>query len=254
MLNLDTPAVVLRRSDYGESHRMVLLATRDVGTLSVVARHARKSVKRFGGGLEHFTLIRASLRRKKQDGPWNLERTRVMRFHEGFVQDMGRYAAGSYAVELFRTLVPQAVVEEDVFDWLAGFLSRWEQVLPTPVQMAAEELWLLSLLGHCPRFDRCVTCGREAPPRSWARFDAPAGGIVCSLCGGEGPRLGSRARRLLIAASGYDGTPWLDDEELARFALKEASTIRRCMDGTIRALMDREPRSMPGLREAWRLR
>ena len=32
---------------------------------------------------------------------------------------------------------------------------------------------------------------------------------------------------------------------------REAGTIRRCMDHTVRALADREPRAMPALRKVW---
>ncbi len=249
MLSLETPAIVLRRSDYGESHRMVLLATEQAGILSVVARHARRSVKRFGGGLEFFTLVTATLERKKEDGPWNLARTRIVRFHDGFVGDMGRFAAGSYGIELFRMLVPEEVIEPEVFLWLAGYLERWESELPSPLDIVCEELGLLGLLGHAPRFDRCVSCGREAPPNAWARFDAPAGGIVCSTCGGEGPRLGSRVRYLFVATA--RGDDWQKDELLVHVAQSETPTLRRCMDSYIRALADREPRSMKELRRAW---
>lgn len=244
MKTLTTDAFVLRRTDYGESHRMVMLATREVGVLTAVARHARKSTRRFGGGLELFTLVGADLECRKQDGPWALARTRVLRYHEGFAGDVGRLAAGSYAVELVRLLVPREVAEEDAFEWLRRFLEAWENELPGPVEMALEELALLGILGHAPRFDLCVSCGREAPQRSWARFDHAAGGIVCTACGGEGIRLSSRLRAFLIAAGGADGA-------LRGEAEAQAGTLRRCLDLYVRAVADREPRSMPTLRAAW---
>jgi DNA repair protein RecO (recombination protein O) len=252
MRSLTTPAVVLRRTDYGESHRMVLLATREAGTLSVMARHARRSTKRFGGALELFTVFKAVIERKKEDGPWSLSSARVVRYHEGFASDVGRFAAGSYAVELYRMLVPQEVIEEETFSWLIGFFEKYESRLPDPARMAMEELTLLAILGHGPRFDRCVTCGREAPPRSWSSFDHAAGGIVCRQCGGTGLRLGSRLRTFLISAS-EGGAGERFTEELLEGALAEAGTLRRCIDLYVRAVADREPRSMPALRNAWGL-
>jgi DNA repair protein RecO (recombination protein O) len=244
---LTTDAFVLRRTDYGESHRMVMLATREAGVLSAVARHARRSTRRFGGALELFTLIGAELERRTEDGPWALANTRILRYHEGYARDVGRLAAGSYAVELFRLLVPREVGEEEAFSWLDGFLARWESELPGPVEMAVEELALLSVLGHAPRFDRCVSCGREAPEKSWARFDHAAGGIVCAGCGGEGLRLGSRMRAFLIAA----GAGGAADATPAGSIAGEEAVLRRCLDLYVRAVADREPRSMPALRRAW---
>lgn len=243
---LTTEATVLRRTDYGESHRMVLLATREAGVLSAIARHARKSTKRFGGGLELFTVSEARLERKKQEGPWALARTRILRFHGGFAGDLGRLAAGSYAVELVRMLVPREVAEEEAFEWLVAFFEGYENRLPDPFEMAGRELALLSILGHAPRFDRCVSCGREAPERSWARFDHAAGGIVCNQCGGTGLRLGSKLRSFLIAAGSG-----ADVRDVAPDVLAEARTLRRCLDLYIRAVADREPRAMGSLREAW---
>jgi DNA repair protein RecO len=232
---------------------MVLLATRRAGTVSVAARHARRSVKRFAGGLEMFTLLAASLERKGREGPWQLAGTRVKIFHEGFCRDVGRLAAGSYAVELYRMLVAEEVVEAAVFDWLAGFFARWEHEMPSPLEMAREELALLALLGHAPRFDRCVTCGKEAPARAWARFDPPAGGIVCRRCGGEGPALGSRLRGLLMEATRWGPDRGEDGEGLGALAPAEAARVRQCMDGYIRALADREPRSLSELERCWGL-
>jgi DNA repair protein RecO (recombination protein O) len=252
LIVLETEALVLRRTDYGESHRMLLLATEAGGTLSAVARHARKSTRRFGGALELFTRMRARIERRKPEGAWALASAQVLAFHEGFVRDVGRLAAGSYAIELYRMLVPHEVAEPEAFDWLCRFLEQHESRLPDPVDMAGWEMALLSILGHTPRFDRCVTCGREAPARSWAHFDHASGGIVCSSCGGEGLRLGSRLRTFLIAVAGEPGLLEEDDTLLA-VAREQARVVRRCMDLYIRAIADREPRSMPQLRRAWDL-
>ena len=246
---MTTSAVVLRRTDYGESHRMVLMATEDAGTLSAIARHARRSTRRFGGALELFTVLEARLERRRQEAPWNLASARVLRYHEGFAGDVGRLAAGSYAIELYRMLVPRELADEEAFAWLLDFFARYESVLPGPEQMAVEELALLAALGHAPRFDRCVTCGREAPERSWAAFDHAAGGIVCRSCGGRGLRLGSRLRAFLIEAS----EPGRDREPTGEVEVPDVLALRRCLDLYVRAVADREPRSMQALRGAWGL-
>jgi DNA repair protein RecO (recombination protein O) len=244
---MTTSAIVLRRTDYGESHRMILMATEDAGTLSAIARHARRSTRRFGGALELFTVLEARLERRREEAPWNLERARVLRYHEGFAADVGRLAAGSYAIELYRMLVPHELAEEEAYRWLLDFFDRYEDALPGPVQMVVEELALLSVLGHIPRFDRCVTCGREAPGRSWASFDHAAGGIVCRSCGGRGLRLGSRLRSFMIEA-----TAAAESREVpAGVDASDVATLRRCLDLYVRALADREPRSMVALRGAW---
>ena len=55
----DTPAVVVRVVDYGEADRIVTLLTRARGKLAAMARGARKSRRRFAGGVGMFAHGRA---------------------------------------------------------------------------------------------------------------------------------------------------------------------------------------------------
>ena len=56
-----TLAVLLRSVDYGEADRIVTLLTERRGRVSVLARSARKSTKRFLGALEPFGVIEAEI-------------------------------------------------------------------------------------------------------------------------------------------------------------------------------------------------
>src|SRR5476651_1598048 len=55
-----TDALILRTYKLGESDRIVVFLTRDRGKKRGVAKNARKSFKRFGGGLEPMTSGRVS--------------------------------------------------------------------------------------------------------------------------------------------------------------------------------------------------
>jgi DNA repair protein RecO (recombination protein O) len=52
---LATDAVVLHAFDYMESSRIVRLATRETGVVSVLARGVRRAKSRFGGSLDLYT-------------------------------------------------------------------------------------------------------------------------------------------------------------------------------------------------------
>src|SRR5687767_5040643 len=58
---LATEAIVLHAFDYLESSRIIRLLTRDGGLRSGLAKGARKSQRRFGGGLDLFAQGTASL-------------------------------------------------------------------------------------------------------------------------------------------------------------------------------------------------
>ena len=58
-------AVVLRHADWGEADRLLVLQTRQLGKLRVVAKGARRIRSRKAGHLEPFTHVRLQLARAR---------------------------------------------------------------------------------------------------------------------------------------------------------------------------------------------
>ena len=57
MSSFSTPAIVLRRIDYGEYDFVITLFTLRKGKITVIAKSAKKSKKRFAGILELFSTL-----------------------------------------------------------------------------------------------------------------------------------------------------------------------------------------------------
>jgi recombinational DNA repair protein (RecF pathway) len=57
MSSLSTPAIILRRIEYGDFDLILSFLTLEKGKLSAIAKSARKSTKRFGGILELFAAL-----------------------------------------------------------------------------------------------------------------------------------------------------------------------------------------------------
>ena len=62
-----SPAIVLRRLAYGDFDLIVTALTLSSGKLTVIAKNARKSRKRFQGVLEPFSLIHMECRLPRRD-------------------------------------------------------------------------------------------------------------------------------------------------------------------------------------------
>ena len=58
MVGIEDEAIVLRAVDFGESDLIAHLLVPEIGRLTVIAKHARKSRKRFPGSLDIFNHIR----------------------------------------------------------------------------------------------------------------------------------------------------------------------------------------------------
>jgi DNA repair protein RecO (recombination protein O) len=215
MAVLSTPAIVLRAVNTGESDRVVTLIGRDTGLLSALARGARKSQKRFAGGLGLCAVGVACLRERAGIELLTLERFEPTRAHPMLGADVARMAHAAYAAELVAKLCAPRQVEPQVHDWLLELLARLNADGASAERLRVFELGLLGMLGFGPVVDRCAVCGgaryagRDVAEVAF-RWDPDRGGAVCVACARGGRPLAAAARAALA--------------RLARTALVDAAT------------------------------
>ncbi len=180
-------AVVLRTVDYGEADRVVTLLSRERGKLVAFARAARASKRRFGGGLEPFTLVSAELaERGGCDAMARLESVNVERAFHQIRGDLARIGCAAYAAELARELTRDHQPHAALFDLLVEYLGRLDAAPARPVELRVFELGALEAAGFQPRLDCCSRCGEAAGVGgAGAPFSPTDGGLLCARCGGE---------------------------------------------------------------------
>lgn len=195
MGSLSTPAIVLRAVNYGEADRIVTLFGRDTGRLSALARGARKSQRRFAGGLGLCAVGVASLRERAGADLLTLESFDATTAHAALGTDVARMAHAAYAAELVTKLCAPRQVEGAVYDWLAELLGCLDAEGASAERLRVFELGLLRALGLGPVVDRCLVCGDSAA-RSY-RWDPDRGGAVCTGCARGGRPISTEARAAL---------------------------------------------------------
>jgi DNA repair protein RecO (recombination protein O) len=201
--SLTTPAIVLRAVNYGEADRIVTLFGRDTGRVSALARGARKSQRRFAGGLSLCALGTAALRERPGADLATLERFDVTASHPALGADVARMAHAAYAAELVGKLCAPHQVEAAVFDWLAEFLRLLDADGASAERLRVFEIGLLTGLGFGPVLDTCAACGGDsfagrAPAEVAFRWDPDRGGAVCTACARGGRPLPPAVREALI--------------------------------------------------------
>lgn len=209
---IHTDAIVLQRSELGESDRIVTLLTGDEGILRAVAPGARRSKRRFVGCLELFACLEVSL---SDQGPGRLARLEeaVLRdSHEAVKSDLLAIAHASYLSELILVFWGERDEAGQAQRLLGEALSRLDAGPLSTEELRRFELQVLTLAGFEPRLDACLGCGAENS-RQWV-FDHDRGGIVCSSCLAQGAR-GARTEpvtasvlRLLRALQKGGGVPF----------------------------------------------
>jgi len=179
---LKLTAIVLRAVDYGEADRVITLLSRERGKVTAFARAARASRRRFGGGLEPFTLVAAELRERQGADLLGLESVSPLRPHGAIRGDLARIACASYAAELARELVRDHEPHEELFELLLAYLGVLDRSAARPATLRAFELGALRAAGLAPRLDACARCGGPLPARGPVRFDPAHGGALCATC------------------------------------------------------------------------
>jgi DNA repair protein RecO (recombination protein O) len=200
MISQSTPAIVLRAVNYGEADRIVTLFGRDTGRVSALARGARKSQKRFAGGLGLCAVGEAWVRERARADLATLERFDVAESHQTFATDVARMAHAAYAAELVGKLCAPKQVEVAVFDWLLAFLRLLDAEGASAERLRVLEIGLLGRLGFGPVVDTCAACGGRngAGAGLGYRWDPDRGGAVCLACARGGRPLGAPVREALV--------------------------------------------------------
>src|SRR5881398_985551 len=176
-------AVVIGSFPLGESDRVVTFYSRDFGKIRGVAKASRRLRSRFAGALELFTLGELVFFDTDRSELVRIDHFDIVRPFGRVRGDLERLGQASWIVEW----VARLTAERDRHVALYALLVRSLRALEGPVPPSRVALCFgvraVETLGHRPRLDACVECGRAYP------FPRPAlgdGGLMCQACARPG--------------------------------------------------------------------
>lgn len=109
--DLCTKALVLRRTKYGETDRIISLLTPE-GKLDVLARGVRKEKSRLAGGVEMFCLTEVVVHQHRpgqgrEKGLATLTSARMLKFYQQILTDLARLELASTALKAIAKVANQ---------------------------------------------------------------------------------------------------------------------------------------------------
>ena len=203
---VSTRAILLRAVDHGDSDRIVTFLTQDYGLVSALARGARKSTKRFAGGLEPFSDVAIRYTTKKgqlegglfEGGLCTLTSATPKRFFSGLLGSVERMNAAGKATKWLNRFAQPGIDGSSMFR--AG-LRAYALMESTPFPNARGVLFvdqLLFLNGLALRLDSCVVSGKVPGYDEPTYVDPTRGGVISARYRGpHSVRLSASARGLL---------------------------------------------------------
>jgi DNA repair protein RecO (recombination protein O) len=179
----------LKLVDFGEADRVVTLLAATDAPVFAMAKSARRSQRRFGGALDLFCHVIATVRERRGADLKLLEQVDLV---EGFLPlraDPARLAHASVVVETARELTREGNAAPGLFEHTrrALHLAAFEPLAPH--HLVAYVLRALGAAGFAPELARCAECGGSAAAGAApVRFDVARGGVMCRACPpGAGP-------------------------------------------------------------------
>jgi DNA repair protein RecO (recombination protein O) len=171
-----TDAVILRRQDFGEADRLLVLITPEHGKFRAIAKGARKPIARKTGHVELFALVDMLIARGRELHIITQAETR-----EPFLalrEDLIRSTYANHLVELVDRFTTEQDTSRAEFDLLVSALG-WLASDSDPRLVARYyELRLLALAGFAPSLHYCALGQEDLEPVD--QFFSPAdGGVIC---------------------------------------------------------------------------
>ncbi|MBI3981419.1 MAG: DNA repair protein RecO, partial [Gemmatimonadetes bacterium] len=177
-----SPAVILHAFKYGETSKIVRLATPGHGVVSAIAKGAMRPKSPFGARLQVLTCGTAQLYLKHNRELQTLAGFEVATEWTALGHDVSRFAAAAVLAELVLRCSPAEPMPA-VYDVLSTGLDRVASVENERLRPAAlAAVWgLVATLGFAPALGACAQDGQPLGPGPSA-FSVAQGGLVCQRC------------------------------------------------------------------------
>ncbi len=222
--------IVLRTYPFGDSHKVVILATPDRGKVRCVAKGVRKTNSRFGGRLEPFTVVNAVLYEGRELD--TITQVDVLEAFPRLREDLDAIAIAGVMAEVIDQVLFEDEPSHGLFTLLRRALGAVERGMRGPDVLSLFFLRVSDHLGLTPALDSCAGCGSVSD----LRFSIPAGGAVCPSCAPAGA-LGLTPGLLQHLVAVRDDPATTERSDLSEAAL---TLMRRFLE----AHLDRRLRSM----------
>ena len=154
-----TEGIILRRRDFGESDRILVLFTRKLGRISGIAKGSRKPSSKIAGHLELF--MRSSFLISRGRNLHLITQADVIESFDPLRADLPGIGQGSYIVELVDAVTYEEGSNLNLYDLLVTTLKALDMGEDQTIITHYFELHLLSLVGFQPEFFICVECGKD---------------------------------------------------------------------------------------------
>lgn len=223
MSDFSTDAILLRKIEYGDHDLIISFLTKDCGKLSVIAKNAKKSVRRFTGALDLFSInhIQCARPKKKKDAMVHLAKAHLENGLGNIRYDVFKTAYASYWVEMVYSWLEEEKPQEQLFDLLRFSLDMLDKgTIEKSVLSLLFQIRFMHISGFSPRIDNCEDCGKTLDridqQKVW--FDFSQGRLICPDCRSRKKSKGMQVSKGTLKQLAWINSTPMDRAERIRFS------------------------------------
>lgn len=233
MSDFSTDAILLRKIEYGDHDLIITFLTRTRGKISVIAKNAKKSVRRFTGALDLFSTnhIQCAFPKKNKEGLIILTQTSMENPFAKIRYDVVKTAYASYWIEMVTHWLEEEKSQEALFDLLYFCLDMLDKSnIRSEVISLLFQIKFMSISGFAPNLDLCESCQTPLDQivQKHLRFDFKEGRILCPNCVKIASKFGMRVSKGTLKQLFWINTTEMDRADrikFSNFAIKEGEIL-----------------------------
>lgn len=242
---------MLRRTDFGDYDLIITFFSLSRGKISVIAKSAKKSTKRFSGVLELFSGLEIVCREPRVKGLPVLEEATLRHPFAGIRADIYKTAYASYWVELVQGWIEENEKQVGLYRLLEYVLRQLDGgKVPEAALSVLFQMRFMRLCGLSPNLINCSSCKAEIDQthNNNLAVDLSKGGIICNRCDAGLPR------QMVLSKGTIKQLIWAESDNIStagriRFtplALKEGQIF---LENFVPFHLGKKPRSLSFLQQ-----
>ena len=191
MTSYATPAIMLRKTDFGDYDLIITLFTLKEGKITVIAKSAKKSTKRFGGILELFSALEVVYGTGRKKGLPVLQEAALKHPFPSIRSSILKTAYASYWTELINEWMENGQIDALLYQLFYYVLKELDAGPASEGALSILfQMRFMKMLGLGPNLQRCGTCRMDMEDIREPKvvFNLAKGGIICDRCAVESTR------------------------------------------------------------------
>jgi DNA repair protein RecO (recombination protein O) len=169
--------IIIRTTDYSETHKIVSIFTKERGKIGLVARGAKKPRSRMAALTQPFIYGSFIYQTGKNLG--TLQQGEILYSMREIREDIIKTAYASYLADLTDKILEQNKPESFLWDELLHTLKRIAEDEEPEIITMVYEMKMFEKGGFAPDLKSCANCGNR---NNLTHFSVQEAGLLCHLC------------------------------------------------------------------------